>query len=287
MNIFNVLMQLFRLTIFLLLCSFLCIAIGFVISGLFGALVGFLFSIIVHTALVLASPTLCLSFGHAQRAHPEKDAELVQNVTVLASTFSLPVPKVYVSPDPQPNIFVVGLSSKRAHLVVTQGLLELVPENELQAFISFGLARTTREGFFEQTVMATYAGIITEMSQIGQFSILSQGNQQSKEGNSISALMFFLFAPIASFFIKFVVSRQSALQADFYAASITREPQALANMIEKSESAVAHNIPLINPNPSLAHLYAVHPLRHPALSTLFSLHPNSDIRIQKLRGMIL
>lgn len=280
-------MQSFRLIIFLLLCSFLCVAIGFVFSGIFGAFIGFLFSIIVHATLITLSPSLCLSFGHAQKAHEERDSELIATVEKLAEQFQIVAPKIFVSPDPQPNVFVVGLSASKAYMVVTQGLLELVPQEELEAFIAFGLARTTKEGFFEQTVMATYAGIITEISQIGQFSILSQGNTQNKEGNSISALMFFLFAPIASFFIKFVVSRQWALQADFYAAATTRKPLALANMIEKSESAVAHNIPLINPNPSLAHLYAVHPLKHPALSTLFSLHPNSDIRIQKLRGMIL
>lgn len=165
------------------------------------------------------------------------------------------------------------------------GSIELVSDADVKAMIHYGLATLSDMTLPAHTIIASYAALLTTISQMGQFSILR--DEAKTEGNSLSSLVFFLVAPLASFFIKLLVDRSIYFRSDKRSVSFTRQPSALVSALDKVEAAVQKELPLIAPNPSLAFLYMSHPFVHKTLRRLFNIHPSTESRITKIDNMIV
>lgn len=279
-------MQLLRLFIVLCVFALLPTLIGHLLfPAQAGALWGLGAGVLIHLILVILSPQILLWIAGAYTMDKEEYTSFDAVLNALCEDMHCKVPKVYVTASPQPNAFAVGRSADDASIVVTQGLLELVSEGESAAITAQVLQYTEQQNFYVATIATCYAALITRFSQMGQFSILS--NKGKQQGNSLSSLFFFILAPLASTILKFVLNDRSHLQADFEAAKVLKDPKYLAKSLEKVHLAVEHDIPLINPNPSLAVLYVVHPLHHPTLKSLFDTHPAMSTRLSRLLNMTL
>lgn len=279
-------MQLLRL--FLILCLFALVptVLGYLLLPEHnGLLWGLGIAAVIHLALIVFSPQILLAMTGVYKLKKEDYVSFYAVLTALCEDMHIKIPKVYIAPSPQPNAFAVGRSSDDAMLVVTQGLLELVSEGESAAITAQVLQYAQQQNFYVATIVVCYAAIITRISQMGQFSILS--SKGSQQGNSLSALLFFILAPISSAILKFVLNERSHLQADFEAAKVLKDPKYLARSLEKVHLAVEHDIPLINPNPSLAVLYVVHPLHQTTLKAMFDTHPSMSMRLSRLLNMTL
>ena len=278
-------MQLLRL--FLVLCVFALIPtlIGQFIQPGNGALWGLGVAVLLHIALIVFSPQIILAIAGVYPLQKEKYTSFYAVLTSLCEEMQIKIPKVFITASPQPNAFAVGRSSDDAAIVVTTGLLELVSEGESAAITAQVLQYKEQQNFYLTTITVCYAALITRISQMGQFSILSGKDKQ--QGNSLSALLYFILAPIASTILKFVLNDRSHLQADFEAAKVLKDPKYLAKSLEKVHLAVEHDIPLINPNPSLSVLYVVHPMHHNTLKSLFDTHPPMAMRLSRLMNMTL
>lgn len=279
-------MQLLRLLLVLAIFAVIPTFLGhFLLPMAAGAWWGLLIGILIHCVLIAFSPNILLSIAGVYAMEKEKYASFMSILTALCEDMRIQIPKVHITPSPQPNAFIVGRSRDDAYLVVTQGLLELVSEGESAAITAQVLQYANQQSFYVSTITVCYAAIITRISQMGQFSIL--GNHKSTQGNSFSALLFFILAPLASTILKFILGEKSHLMADFEAAKLLKDPKYLAKSLEKIHLAVEHDIPLINPNPSLAVLYAVHPLHNSTLKSLFDTHPAMAARLSRLLNMTL
>ncbi|PIV90916.1 hypothetical protein COW46_00185 [Candidatus Gracilibacteria bacterium CG17_big_fil_post_rev_8_21_14_2_50_48_13] len=279
-------MQLLRLLFVLAIFALLPTLIGhFALPNLPGALIGLLIGLVIHIILLWWSPAIILKISGVYTYKKESYVSFHAVLTAICEDMHIPVPRVAITPSPQPNAFAVGRSSDDSTIVVTQGLLELVSEGESAAIVAQVLQYTQQQNFYITTITACYAAIITRIAQMGQFSVLS--TKQEERGNSLSALLFFLLAPLASTILKFILTERTHLQADFEAAKVLKDPKYLAKSLEKVHLAVEHDIPLINPNPSLSALYVVHPIHQATLKALFDTHPPMSTRLSRLLNMTL
>lgn len=279
-------MQLLRLLLVLALFALIPTLLGhFLLPTLPGALLGLFLGLLIHMILLWWAPAIVLRMAGTYPYDKNSYISFHAVLTAICEDMHIPVPRVAITPSPQPNAFAVGRSSDDATIVVTQGLLELVSEGESAAIIAQVLQYTQQQNFYITTITACYAALITRIAQMGQFSVLS--TKQEERGNSLSALLFFLLAPLASTLLKFILRERAHLQADFEAAKVLKDPKYLAKSLEKIHLAVEHDIPLINPNPSLAALYVVHPLHQPTLKALFDTHPSMSTRLSRLLNMTL
>lgn len=278
-------MRLLKLLLILFICLFFIAVIGFIIAGWIGLLVGILLVLAYYLFLYLQASSILVDSALAKPASKEKFAELHATVRDICQTLGVASPKIALAPSPQPNAFVCGGGPQKYTLVLTRGLLEMENQEQAISLLTATLALTQFD-LFLHTYLTAFASFFTKFAQLGQFSILSPSEKKEK-GNSISALLFFILAPFAAFCIKFVAFKERHYLADFKAASIIRKPELLANALEEVSRQVENDIPLINPNPSLAHLYIVHPFSHKTLSSFFDIHPPLSTRLTKLNNMLI
>ncbi len=259
--------------------------IGYLALGLLGLYISLAILLVLHLIVIFAAPTLIIDFAHGTLADKEKYESLYQTIEEMCRFGKLPMPKLYIAPSPQANAMLVGNSERKTHLIITRGLLEFEKDEEAIAIMAQAISSGNLE-IAEHTMVSAYASLITRIAQIGHFSIL-KGSEQKEKGNSISSLIFFVLAPIASFILKSVVHRERHYKADFEAAKLIRDPKTLSKALVRIEQQIEGDIPLINPNPSLSHLFVVHPFHTRMLSSLFNVHPSIDSRITKLHNMKL
>ncbi len=257
------------------------------IGGLLIASGTLIIFLIIHAIIILSSTRILKKFIHGYPARSNEEKRYQEYINAQKIKYGVERVTLLVAPSPQPNVASFGLNRGDTYIVITTGALELVESEDTKAMLHHALATLGDSTSTKQTIIAVYASIITTISQMGQFSILSESKDEGHEGNSFSALIFFLVAPLASFFIKILADRALYLRADKRSSSITRKPKALADALHKIFIAVQNHLPLIAPNPSLAFLYMVQPLANDTLRKLFNVHPEEVSRIDKVEHMII
>jgi heat shock protein HtpX len=211
-----------------------------------------------------------------ERAAPE----LYGLVRRLASDAGLPMPKVYIMDNPQPNAFATGRNPEHAAVAVTTGLLERLNRDELAGVLAHELGHVKHRDTLTMTITATLAGAI---SMLANFGFYFGGSRNNDGVGPIGGLLLVILAPIAAALVQFGISRGREYEADRIGAEISKRPLSLASALRKISSA-AEQIP--NPpaerNPASAHLFIVNPLSGARMDNLFSTHPNVENRIARL-----
>jgi heat shock protein HtpX len=209
--------------------------------------------------------------------------ELHQIVKGLADRAGIPMPRVYVSPSPQPNAFATGRNPNNAAVAVTQGILPILDHRELEGVLAHELSHVQNRDILISSVAATIGAIITWAARLAAFTSMS-GDDEG--GNPLGGILMLILAPLAAGLIHMAISRSREFGADSSGARLTHDPRALASALRKIE-AYSRGTPPATTNPSTAHLFISNPFRGGAggVANLFSTHPSTAERVERLERM--
>jgi heat shock protein HtpX len=229
-----------------------------------------------------SSDKLVLSMHGAQEVDEHSAPEFVHTVAELARRAELPMPRVFVMDNPQPNAFATGRNPNHAAVAATTGLLNMLTREELAGVISHELAHVRNHDTLLMTVTATLAGAISMLAQFGMF--FGGGNRQGGGMGVIGTLAMLLLAPLAAMLVQMAISRTREYAADKAGAQISGNPEALASALAKIDAAARQieNVPA-EENPATAHMFIINPLSGARMDNLFSTHPSTENRITALQ----
>jgi heat shock protein HtpX len=216
----------------------------------------------------------------------EGDAPVVYRIVRnLATKAQIPMPRLYLLPSPTPNAFATGRSPQHAAVAVTEGILRIMDERELEGVLAHELSHVLNRDVLISTIAATLAGAVMMIANMARWAAFFGTSRDSEEGgmNPIALVVTAIVAPIAALLIQMAVSRAREFQADASGARLTRQPEGLASALAKLEQA-SRIVPM-DASPATAHLFIVNPLSGRSLLSLFSTHPPIEERIARLRAM--
>jgi heat shock protein HtpX len=280
MNTFKTALLMTALTLFLLF-------LGEHFGGRDGLVLAFIFAAGMNFFSYFYSDKLALAMYRAQPVTREELPRVYQVVERLTQRAGLPMPKIYVIPTDSPNAFATGRNPKHASVAVTQGILNLLNDDELEGVLAHELGHVRNRDILTSSIAATLAGAITMLARMGYWASLFGGYGDSRDrdrgGGGLGALFMLILAPIAATLIQLAISRSREYEADATGAHITGNPYALASALEKLD-AYSKRLPM-QASPSNAHLFIVQPLVSARdFANLFSTHPPIPKRIERLIG---
>jgi heat shock protein HtpX len=262
------------------LLSAVLMFIGQALGGSQGLVFGFFFAVLMNFGSYWFSDKIVLRMYRAQEVGAGH--RLYEVVANLSQRAGLPMPKVYIIPDPSPNAFATGRNPQHAAVAATEGILRILSEEELAGVIAHELAHVKHRDILISSVAATLAAAIMMIAHFARFAaIFGGGRSDDREGsNPIALLATVLVAPIAAALIQAAISRSREFAADAGGAVIAGSPRGLVNALQKLESA-SKAVPL-NANPATAHMFIIKPFSASGLFGLFSTHPPTEQRVRAL-----
>ena len=275
-------MNLFKTVALLGLLSGLLVGLCYwVIGGVTGVLIGIVLAEVMNLVSWFYSDKIALNAYRAQPLTSEAAPRLHHMVHQLCDRCGLPMPQLYIVPTAAPNAFATGRDPQHAAVAVTEGILQLLPEDELEGVIAHELSHIKNRDTLTQAVSATVAGAITSLAKIAQFYLYFGGSRrQQQQSNPLVMLLTVLIAPVAATVIQMAISRTREFAADAGAAQLTGNPRGLARALQRLDSA-ARNTPL-QANPAFEPLLIMNGFSGQPMAVLFSTHPSTEARIQAL-----
>jgi heat shock protein HtpX len=261
---------------------------GGAIGGQRGMLVAFFIALAMNFFSYWFSDKIVLSMYRAQRVDEAQAPGLYAMVHRLATKAGIPMPKLYIIPTDTPNAFATGRNPQHAAVAVTEGIMRVLDDEELEGVLAHELSHVTNRDVLISTIAATLAGAITYLAHMAQWAAFFGGRSQDDEeggGNPIVMMLFAILAPLAALLVQMAVSRAREFQADASGARLAGRPWPLAKALEKLE--VASHMRPMPANAATAHLFIVNPLTGQSLARLFSTHPSTEERVARLRSMRL
>jgi heat shock protein HtpX len=263
----------------------LFMGVGALIGGQSGALIALVIAGAMNLFAYWNSDRMVLSTYGAQEVDAQSAPDLHRLVGELAHRAELPMPRVYLMDNPQPNAFATGRNPEHAAVAVTTGLLNMLSRDELAGVIAHELAHIKNRDTLTMTITATIAGAISMLAQFGMF---FGGNRDNNSGGMgiIGTLAMVILAPIAAMLVQMAISRTREYAADDLGARISGRPESLASALVRIEQA-AHAVPNIEAehNPATAHLFIINPLSGARMDNLFATHPATENRIAALQQL--
>jgi heat shock protein HtpX len=274
-----------KTTVFLALLTGLFVAVGGLVGGRSGMVMAFVFALIMNFVSYWFSDKIVLKMYGAQPIGEAEAPAVHRIVRNLATKAGIPMPKLYLIPSEAPNAFATGRSPQHAAVAVTEGILRIMNETELEGVLAHELSHVLNRDVLISTVAATVAGAISMLANMAQWGLMFGGSrdEEGRGTNPIALLLTVILAPIAAMLIQMAVSRSREYQADASGARLTRNPGSLASALAKLGQAT-RMIPM-NANPATAHLFIVNPLSGRSLASLFATHPPLEDRIARLQAM--
>ena len=262
------------------------IVVGDWLGGLRGMDMALAFAAVMNFVSYFFSDKIALMTYHAQPVTREQLPRVYEVVERITQRQGLPMPKIYVIPTESPNAFATGRNPSHASVAVTQGILNLLDDEELEGVLAHELGHVRNRDILISSIAATLAGAITILARMAYWGALFGGlggrDREDRGGGGIGALFMLILAPIAAMLIQLAVSRSREYAADATGAHFTGNPYALARALQKLD-AYSKRIPMVA-SPSSAHLFIVQPLLGMNLASLFSTHPPIRKRIERLTG---
>jgi heat shock protein HtpX len=275
-------MNYFRTALLLAGLTALFMGVGYLIGGSGGAMIALLVAGAMNIFAYWNSDKAVLSMAGAQEIDARTAPDLFNIVHELAQRAGLPMPRVYLMDNPQPNAFATGRNPENAAVAVTTGLLQHLSREEIAGVIAHELAHVKNHDTLIMTITATFAGAISMLAQFGMF---FGGNRDNNNGGMgiIGTLAMVILAPLAAMLVQMAISRTREYSADRLGAQIAGQPEHLAAALQRLEAA-AHAIPneTAEHNPATAHMFIVNPLSGARMDNLFSTHPSTENRVAAL-----
>ncbi len=281
-------MNRFKTLILLATLTALLLWAGQALGGRNGLAIAMFFALVMNFASYWFSDKIVLRMYRAQEIAPGAHPWLFGAVRELALRANLPMPRVYIVPEDAPNAFATGRDPSHAAVAVTEGLLRLLPREEVEAVLAHELGHIKNRDTLVMTVAATLAGALSMLANMAMWSSMLGGRSQDDEegGHPLAGLLGVLIAPIAATLIQMAISRSREFIADADAARISGNPAALASALRRIETWSAR-IPMQAATPATAHLMIANPFSAHGLTKLFSTHPPTAERVERLEAMAL
>jgi heat shock protein HtpX len=261
--------------------------VGQALGGQSGLMLGLIFAAVMNFSAYWWSDRIVLRMYGAQEVSRAQVPELWSIVNELAQRANLPMPRLYIIPEQAPNAFATGRNPEHAAVAVTAGLLDMMDRQELAGVLAHELSHVKHRDTLIMTIAASLAGAMSMIANMAMFSAFFGGGfgDDDDEGASpMGGLLGVLIAPIAASLIQMAISRSREFMADEEGAALTRQPLALARALSKLE-AWKQRLPMHAGSPATAHLFIVNPFTSGGLSKLFSTHPSTQERIERLQAM--
>lgn len=269
-------------TAFLLtLLTLLAIGIGDYFGGQNGMIVAFVIAGVMNFVSYFFSDKISLAMYRARPVSREELPRVFEVVERLTQKIGIPMPKMYVIPNDSPNAFATGRNPRHASVAVTQGILRLLDDEELEGVLAHELGHVRNRDILTSSIAATLAGAITMLARMG-FWFGGVGDDRDRRGGALGGLLMLIVAPLAAALIQLAVSRTREYEADASGAHYTGNPYALARALQKLDG-YSKRVPLVAA-PSTAHLFIVKPMVGADFANLFSTHPPIYKRIERLTG---
>ncbi|OHV80854.1 zinc metalloprotease HtpX [Rhizobium sp. LCM 4573] len=276
-------MNVMRTAMLLAFMTALFMGVGFLIGGRGGMMIAFLMAAAMNLFSYWNSDKMVLRAYRAQEVDEGNAPELHRMIRDLSANAGLPMPKVYVYDNPQPNAFATGRNPQNAAVAASTGLLERLTHEEVAGVMAHELAHIQNRDTLTMTITATLAGAI---SMLGNFAFFSGGRDNHNPLGFIGVLIAMVVAPLAATMVQMAISRTREYSADRRGAEISGNPLALASALAKI-AGTAQVIPNYDAerNPASAHMFIINPLSGERMDNLFSTHPNTENRIAALQQM--
>ena len=258
----------------------LLLAMGELLGGRDGMALALILAGVMNFGAWFWSDKIVLRMYNAQPVGPGEAPELYAIVQGLAQKAGVPMPKLYLIPDPALNAFATGRGPSHAAVAATVGIVKAMDREELEGVLAHELSHVINRDTLVSTVAATLAGAISFLAH----SFMFRGRGRDDGGNPLAALVVMILAPIAAMLIQLAVSRSREYGADESGARLVGYPDGLARALAKLQHA-SERVPMHNVEPATAHLFIVNPLSGQALGRLFSTHPPLEERIARLMAM--
>src|ERR1700686_5911613 len=283
-------MRVLRTTFLLVVLTLFLMMVGSYFGGRNGMTIGLGIAICTNAFAYFFSDKIALASSGAQPVTREQLPRLYAVMERLAAKANIPVPKLYVVPDVAPNAFATGRNPNHASVAVTQGLLEIMNDDELEGVIAHELSHVRNYDILTTSIAATIAGAITYMAQMGKWAMIFGGFGRDREddrgGGGLSALLMIFLAPFAALLLQLFLSRTREYAADETGARMVGQPYGLISALEKL-GTYNRRIPTSVFSPSTAALCIVKPMfGGDTLSSLFSTPPPLEDRIAALKQMV-
>jgi heat shock protein HtpX len=272
--------NMFKTALLLTAMTLLLMFIGRYFGGQNGMFVALAVAIVMNFSAYFFSDKIALATYRAQPVTREELPRAYAAVERLTQKIGIPMPKIYVIPSESPNAFATGRNPSHASVAVTHGILGLLNDEELEGVLAHELGHVNNRDILISSVAATLAGAITMIARFGFF--FGGGGSRDRRGGGLTGLLMLIVAPIAAMMIQLAVSRSREYQADATGAHFTGNPYALASALQKLD-AYSRRIPM-QASPSTAHLFIIQPLLGMNFGNLFSTHPPTAKRIERLTG---
>src|SRR5438445_4290913 len=280
--------NMFKTAILLAVLTAMLILIGGAIGGRQGMMMAFIFAIAMNFFSYWFSDKIVLSMYGAQPIDEAQAPRLYAILRRLTTRAQIPMPRVYLIPTDTPNAFATGRNPEHAAVAVTEGIMRILDEEELEGVLAHELSHVKNRDILISTIAATLARAITYLAHMAQWAAIFGGRSQDDEeggSNPLVMMLFAILAPIAAMLVQLAVSRAREFQADASGARLAGRTYGLAKALEKIE--VAARVEPLPANPATAHLFIVNPLTGQSFARLFSTHPPTEERIARLRAMRL
>jgi heat shock protein HtpX len=276
----------FKTALLLAVLTVMLVLLGGAFGGRQGMLVAFVLALLMNVFSYWFSDKMVLAMYGARRIEEAQAPNLHAIVRRLTTRAGVPMPPVYLIPSDTPNAFATGRNPQHAAVAVTEGILRILDDEELEGVLAHELAHVKNRDVLISTIAATLAGAITYLAHMAQWAAMFGGRSSDDEeggGNPLALILMAILAPIAAMLVQLAVSRAREFQADATGARVAGKPWGLAKALEKLQMA-NEAVPMVA-NPSTAHLFIVNPLSGDTLMRLFSTHPPIEERIARLRAM--
>lgn len=259
---------------------------GFALGGEMGMLLALVFAGGMNLFAFWNSDKLVLRMYGAREVSRQTAPEFYDMVARLAQQADLPMPKVYIIDTPQPNAFATGRNPEHAAVAATTSLMQMLTYEELEGVMAHELAHVKNRDTLTMTVTATIAGAISVLANMAMWSSMLGGNRDRGPGGAIVLLAMAILAPMAAGIVQMAISRSREYEADRIGAEICRNPLALAAALQKIEQRVRGvTMNAAERNPATAHMFIINPLNGQRMDGLFTTHPKTQNRIDRLVEM--
>jgi heat shock protein HtpX len=275
-------MNSFKVFILMLALMLVFMWVGYMMGGQNGMVMAFLLACVMNFFSYWFSDKMVLRMYHARQITESEHPKLYRVVKRVATQAMIPVPKVYIIPTKAPNAFATGRNVEHAAVAATEGLLEILTEEELEGVIGHEMAHILNKDMLIGTIAATFAGAIGILAAIARWGAIfgGYGGRDNNRGGGIGLLAAAIVAPLVALIIQMAISRQREYKADAESGRLTGKYRQLASALAK-----LHKSPIrlnLDRRPATAHLMIANPLSGRGLSSLFSTHPPVEKRIENL-----
>ena len=277
----------FKTGLLLAVLTVMLVLIGGAVGGRQGMLIAFFVAVIMNFVSYWFSDKMVLAAYGAQPIEEASAPRLYAIVHRLTTRAGIPMPRIYLIPSETPNAFATGRNPEHAVVAVTEGIMRILDEEELEGVLAHELSHVKNRDVLISTIAATLAGAITYLAHMAQWAAMFGGRSRDDEeggSNPLAMILLAILAPIAALLVQMAVSRSREFQADATGARVAGRPWGLAKALEKLQMA-NQAMPMANATPATAHLFIVNPLNGQTLMRLFSTHPPLEERIARLRAM--